>query len=667
MSRSVTDTERERVVSDLVAIMTPMEKAGQLAVLDAPRPDDRDGMDLLARDLREGRVGTVRGIANREQADFLQLVAQNESRLGIPLLFPTETGTGFGTIFPTAFAASSSWDMDALAAAEAVIANEGETMGFNWALSPEIALTSPDGEVLQHTCGEESLLAARIAAARVRGLQSGEAHPTLACLELTDGATDARAHLTIALAAIGGARVGSIAFDGMTGEARTRIERAFSFLKGPGGYDGIFLSEWEAIIRELTEEEIRADRRGIPVDLLSNAIESGQIGRDRIDDAVARVLRAKFRLGLLSAAHAAPFGRSASALPTPVHNREVALDLAKRCAILLRNEPELLPLGIDSGDLLLVGSAAGDRHTPLAGRAGIASSVIDGLEQLGIPHRYVPGLALRENGDSSDHMITADSMAIGMASEAAKRAGTIVMVLSVNGNGEIGEANGKLLSALFAANPNVVLLTLGARPIDPVVNGKRLPSILHAGQLGTMSGHAIAELLTGEACPSGKLSITLPGPDGGPGIPFGHGLTYADFALTNLTYELGRDRVYAYADLRNLSEREGVETVQLYLRRLAEPGEKPVAGRMPLADFQRVRLRPGEREMLTFELGRDEIGEYSEDGRFHVEPGKFELFLGLSSHRGLACEFELSAEIARAMAGTGVHPGLQNGLFGTAS
>lgn len=665
MSQIVTDTERERVVSDLLAIMSPLEKAGQLAIQQAPRPDDRDGMDLLARDLRDGRIGTVSGIASREQAEFLQLVAQNESRLGIPLLFPAETGTGFDTIFPTPFASSASWDMDALAAAEAVVAHEGETKGFNWALSPEIALTSSQDETLVQSCGEEVFLAARIAAARVRGLQSNEAQPTLACLELTDGTAEARAQLAIAMAAISSAKVGSIAFDGIAAEARSRIEKAFSFLKGPGGYDGILLSEWQAIVHDLVGEGLKADRRGVPVDLLVDAMRSQRIDRERVDNAVARVLRAKFRLGLLSAAHASPFGRQASALPTPVHNREIALDVAKRCAVLLRNEPDLLPLGIDSGDLLLVGSAAGDRRIPLAGRDGIAASVIDGLEQLGIPHRYVPGLALRDNGDSSDRMITADSMAIGMASEAAKRAGTIVMVLAGNERGDIGEANEKLLSALFSANPKLVLLTLGPKPIDPLVNGKHLPSILHAGQLGTMSGHALAELITGEAAPSGKLPIAIPGPDGGPGIPFGHGLTYSDFALTNLAYEVGRDRIYAYADLRNLSEREGVETVQLFLRRLAQPGERPAAGRMPLADFQRVRLRPGEREMLTFEIGRDEIGEYSGDGRFHVEAGDFELFLGLSSQRGLACEFELPAEVARAMAGVGVHPGTLTGLFGT--
>lgn len=660
-----TDTECERVVADLLAMMSPVEKAGQLALRQAPERDDRDGMDQLVRDLCAGRVGSVRGIVNREQADYLQQIALEKSRLGIPLLFPTETGTGIETIFPNPLAACASWDMDAIERAEGVIADEAHRRGFNWAFAPDVIISDHIGEMVGQSYGNDALLASRVAAARVRGLQGAGVrrdHSMLACLDLSGTVSqhdsverDATTLLAIAHAAISDAKVGSIAYDGLTEEARHAVDKAFSFLKGPGGFDGILLSEWERLAREIAGTELGGGREGVPVDALVAALKSKRIALERVDDAVSRILRAKFRSGLLSAPLTASFRHSASSLPTPVHNREVARDLARRCIILLRNDPAYLPLGIDSGDILIVGGAANDRRSPLAGRGGIAASVIDGFEQLGIPHRYVPGLALRGNGEPASGMIAADSMAIGMAREAAKRAGTVVLVLSIPPGADLGDANTQLLAGLASANPRLVLVTLGAEPVDPQISGRNLPCILHAGQLGTMSGHAIAEILTGETSPSGKLPLDIPGTDGKPSLPFGHGLTYSDFALTNLSVELGPDRAYLFADLLNTGKLEAVETVQLFIGRVSE-GEDTKRRRMPLAAFRRVRLRPAERETLTFEIGREEIGEHFADGSFRVEGGTFDLFLGLSAERGMRGTLTIPANAARAMASAALHP-----------
>ena len=123
---------------------------------------------------------------------------------------------------------------------------------------------------------------------------------------------------------------------------------------------------------------------------------------------------------------------------------------------------------------------------------------------LGLAHRCVPGLALREEGESWD-LRDADNMAIGMASEAARRAGTVIVALGPFS--ELGAAQRTLLESLHAINPNIVLVTLGSRPLDPIIRGTRMPCVLHAGQLGSMSGHAIAEVLTGEFAPRGHLPL----------------------------------------------------------------------------------------------------------------------------------------------------------------
>lgn len=675
MIQAITDTECQRLITDLLAYMSPKEKAGQLAMRSVPLPGDRGERERLAADIRKGMIGSIKGIRDREQADYFQNIAQTESRLGIPLLFPARTGTGIDTIFPTALAASSSWDMEAIETSEAVIAQEAERRGINWAFGPEIVL-SDERRAPSDSCGQDTHLAARIAAARIRGLQQTDASGAfalLSCLDLSgiiasyrqdDKRTGPTGALDITLAAITEANVGAIAIDELGGEVQHAVDTAFRFLKGPGGFDGIWLSEWDDLARDLTGSGVTGLRDGISADLLATAIDQGRISAERLDSLVARVLRAKFRLGLLRAALSSSQAPQTNDLPTPIHNREAALELARRSPVLLRNEPQLLPLGIDSGDVLLVGPAASDRSAPLAGRAGIAASIIDGLEQLGVPHRYVSGLALRDGGAGPGDMIAADNMAIGMAIEAAKRAGTVVLVLAGTDKGELEEANEQLLYALSAANPRLVLVTMGPRPIDPRISGESLPCILHAGQLGTMSGHAIAELLTGERSPSGKLSLEICTPDGSTLLPFGHGLTYADFALTEFSIELGRDTIFAIAQLHNAGNCEGTETVQLYIARRTTDGETRPR-RMPLVDFQRIHLRPGERETLTFEIGREAMGSHQPDGSFRIEAGIFDAFLGLSSERGIGGEITLSEQMARTMTVQGVHPTPTIGSFGT--
>ena len=654
MTDYVTDTECERVTADLLAMMSLPEKVGQLVASRLPLPEDRLAIETLSDAIAAGRVGILHGAAAGGQIELYQQASLEKSRLGIPLLFAGATHAGVETIMPCALSTCASWDIDAIEKAEAVVSHEAQSLGLNWALSPSVQLTPAHSVGAAGEYGSEPHLAGLVAAARVRGMQGASPRGMqglLACLDLGGNSTDARDLLSIACASISGAGVGSIAASGLDQAAGRRFDDACAFVKGPGGFDGIILSEWQSFFEDATGRKSDSVLPEIGFDALLEAVDSGRIGRDRIDDAVSRVLRVKFRLGLLSAIHMSGRARPANALPTPVHNREVAIHLAKRCAVLLRNEPELLPLGIDSGDILLVGNAANDRRGPLAGARGIAASVLDGFEQLGVPHRFVTGLALRREGAEADGMIAADNMAIGMACEAAKRAGTVIFVHGSGGDGTIGEADGKLLSALLGANRRLVLVSLGPRPIDPLVDGERLPAVLHAGQLGTMSGHAVAELLTGEASPSGKLPFSMPAQLGSQGLPVGHGLTYSDFALTDLSVEIARDRICLFADLRNMGEREATETVQLYLRPVSSSPDAQQIVPMRLVDFQRVRLKPGARETLIFECGRQEFGRYCADGKFRVDPGSFGMFLGLSSARGMPARVEVTEQMARAMAG----------------
>ena len=661
MIHNLPDPGCERVVSDLLSYMTTAEKAGQLAIVAAPDPQDRGETEAFSRALREGLVTAVEGVASKVQAEALQQMAIEESRLGIPLLFPFETGTGVETIFPTPMAAAASWDMDAIEAAESVIAGEAIARGVNWAMAPEAGYLASAARKSFGHAAEQVHLSAAIAAARVRGLQAmkqGAEEGVLACLDLTrlfghasGGSASSRDigdALSVAATVVGQGYLGSISFGGTDGFQNREAQRSFGFLQAPGAFDGIILSEWKALAAAARDSEHIESGNFLSVDALVAAVEKGTIPLARLDDAVTRVLRAKYALGLFSA----PLGREAvrrrGSLPTPVQNRENALALARKSVVLLRNEPALLPLGIDSNDILVIGNAANDRRLPLAGREGLAASVIDGLEQLGIPHKFAPGLALRQENSPVGRMIEADSMAIGMACEAAKRSHTVIVVLGEGAGATLAEAQRQLLSSLRTVTDNIVLVTMGAVPLDPVIGASPLACVVHAGQLGTMSGHAIAEILTGEFAPSGKLPMALPATDESHGLPFGHGLHYADFALTDCTLDLAPDHLVATVQLRNAGEFAGEETVQLFLRRFRG---RHLPSRPSLRGFQRISLAPGERATVTFELGREEIGQYREDGRFIVEGGLLDIRVGLSSERTLGGEIELPEAVAKAMSG----------------
>lgn len=657
--RAFNSAECDRLVADLIAHMTLPEKAGQLGVHHLGDRSDLSSSDALMREMKEGRIGTIRGVTSLEQADALQKIATERSRLGIPLLFADETGTGFETVLPTNFAAACSWDMDAIENAEGVIASEAATHGINWSLSPEVVFSDTAGADGSQSLGRDVYLAGEIASARIRGLQNAKGRNgggVLASLDLSGilprhldansrRATDA---LVIAERAIRTAGLGVIAFDKLSGEARLAMDNAFTFLRGPGGFSGIIVSEWERLVANAEGSVGGRGFEDLSVHNLIAAVQAGRISKSRLDDAVARILRAKYALGLFGAAIG--IDRNAGKdTTTPTKNRETALALAKRAIILLRNRPALLPLGVDSGDLLVVGTAAGDRRGALAGKTGSAASVVDGLEQLGIVHKYVPGLALRGELTKFEGLVEADHMAIAMASEAAKRARTVVVVLGEGEvAGQIGAAQTALLESLRRANERMILVTTGSFPVDPQIGGEPLDCVLHAGQLGTMSGHAIAEVLTGEMSPSGKLPVAVRTAGVGVTLPFGHGLSYADFELSGIEVEMAARFATVEATLTNSGGFEGVETLQLYLARANERG---ATGVPQLAGFQRIALKPGETQKVAFTIDGDVIGRHSPEGRFSVEPGYFEVGIGLSSTALLSSHLIVSHELARAMAG----------------
>lgn len=649
--------ERERVVEDLLDFMTLDEKLGQLVLwpfahdpAQRPTPGDEQALDDL---LRQGHLTGIYGRPRGADLARFQKIAIEESRLGIPLFLAAECNRGDRMVMPSPLALAASWDPGIVETVEAIVADEAQLAGFNWLLGPQLSLAGSPGDAdFSHTLGTSVHLAERIAAAQIRGIQLSDAGPrgVLACLRIDDstwaggGRRRPGDKLRLIAALLRDSNPGSVAL-GTTARQGADIiggpEDPLSSIGRPGGYEGIDLSEWADFARCAEQEEHDPPFVRLSVPALRAAIAEDRVSVRRIDDAVRRVLAAKYDLGLFRA----DLPASGSRLPEAADPEAVALAAARASIVLLRNERAILPLNVEAGGILVVGAAAADRRLPMGGNAGEGTSLLDGFEHLGLAHRYVPGLALRQHPGTkhAEHLIEADRMAIGMASEAARRARTVIVAL---GELEVlGEAQRILLEALRAATPDIVLVTLGSRPFDPLVAGDKLPGVLHAGRLGTMSGRAAAEALAGRFTPCGRLPMPLMEGDQKV-LPLGHGLSYSEFGMSEATVELGLDRIILTAALHNVGEREGTETVQLYLRGRGERHPK----RMELVKFQRVSLAAGETRHLLFEVGADELAQFSPDGRRNVVAGLYEFALGLSEDRVQSVEIAVPQAVADAMA-----------------
>ena len=632
--------ERERFVEDLLAIMSVAEKAGQLVLLPIPEAGgDSEGAPLRA-EMLQGRVGGLLGSGPADQLAALQRLAVEETRLGIPLLMANVPGRGTSVTMPAPLALAATWSPHIVESAAQIVAGEARAHGMNWLMGPQVVLTSDtETEELAESWGTSVHLARALAAATVRGLQfeGQDGDGVLACLR-TDapGWIERRDPdiLTDKLRLVAGvlreSPPASIALGLLAQTVHDRGETADGApsIGGPASFDGIDLAEWVAIGRAAGQEAGETPYQMLAVDSIVKAV----------GDAVRKVLGAKYDLGLFRAdlrdiAPATDWSAD--------HARTVALDTARHAIVLLRNDPALLPLDIASGEILVVGHAATDRALPTGGAHGDAANLLDGFDALGLAHSFVPGLAVRADARPAG-LLDADHMAIGMACNAARRVGTVIVTL---GDCErVGEAEQTLLDSLHAVNPNIVLISLGSQPLDPDARGTKLPCVLHAGQLGTMSGHALAEVLTGEFAPRGRLPLPLT-EKGQAGFTLGHGLGYSDFGLGETAVELSHDRIIVSATLYNVGKREGTETVQLYVR---SPGQNGAQARR-LADFQRVSLMAGETRTLLFEVGGNQLGHFRSDGSFVIEAGTYEIAVGLSDDRAHVSKITVSTTLARTM------------------
>lgn len=718
----------EARVESLLAQMTLEEKIGQLIQLSnvgdttGPLPDDetrRRNMELV----KAGMIGSMLNVVGVEEVRIVQDYAVNNSRLGIPLIFGFDVVHGHKTSFPIPLGEAASWDLELIEESARIAATEAAAQGLNWTFAPmaDISRDPRWGRVMEGA-GEDPYLGAEIAVARVRGFQGGDlSRPDTIAATVKHFAgygfsESGRDYNTVDFSSTtlfnvvlppfraavkrANARTVMNAFNivnGIPSTGNTFLQR--EILKGEWGFDGFVVSDWASGL-EMINHGFAADEReaarlamqaGSDMDMessvylehLQDLVESGDVSLELIDDAVRRILRVKYELGLFDDPYRyLDESREAAVLLSP-ENLATARKVAERSIVLLKNDDHLLPL--KRGETVaLIGALAADKDSPLGNwramsESDSAVSVVDAFEAAGIDFTYAEGAVL-EIGSAGfpDPVVvnTEDRSGFSIAVAAARGADKVVIVLGEDAR-QSGEGRSRtrlglpgvqqeLLEAVTRANPNTILVVMSGRPLVLSWADENLPTIVQAWHLGSDSGHALTNVLSGKYNPSGKLPMSFPRsvgqvpvyynhfntgrPDEIPDVfwshftdekntplyPFGHGLSYTSFAYSDLSAVPEGETCSIEVTVANAGKVAGEEVVQLYIRDRTASVVRPVR---ELKGFRKILLQPGERKVLQFSLGPDELGFYNGDGEFLVEPGMFDIFVGGVSTADLSTSF----------------------------
>ncbi|HTZ21039.1 MAG TPA: beta-glucosidase BglX [Opitutaceae bacterium] len=728
----------ERKIDDLLQRMTLEEKIGQLnqysSGFDFTGPAPAGGKDLdLYEQVEHGQVGSLLNVVGAAATRKAQQVAVENSRLHIPLLFGLDVIHGYRTMFPVPLGESASWDLAAIEASARIAATEAAAAGINWTFAPmvDICRDARWGRIMEGA-GEDPYLGGLIAAARVRGFQGQDlaAVDTIAaCAKhyAAYGFAEAgRDYNTVDIseqtlrnvvlppfraAAAAGAATFMNSFNEIGGVPSTgSVHLQRDILKGEWGFAGFVVSDWGSIgeminhgtAKDLADAAQIALTAGSDMDMESRAyigqlaqlVQAGRVDVKLIDDAVRRILRVKFALGLFDDPYRyCDPQREQQTLLVPEH-LAVARDVARKSIVLLKNEGQLLPLAPGLRRIAVIGPLAADQDAPLGNwRAqalpNSAVSLLQGIQAAvgaGTDVVYAQGAALTiGEAGFRKHVVfnTTDRSGFPAAVAAARQAEVVILALG-EGASQSGEGRSQvdiglkglqdeLLRAVLAANPHVVVVLMNGRPLTIPWLAENVPAVVEAWQLGSQAGHAIADVLFGRYNPSGKLPACFPRSVGQlplyysykntgrpansegevfwshytdspntPLYPFGFGLSYTTFGYSDI--RLSQPVIAAGETLRvtvtvtNTGARAGKEIVQLYVRDLVGSVTRPVK---ELKGFRAVELAPGKAKEVTFELTTADLAFYTARGQWEAEPGEFHVFVGTNSEDTKEATFTL--------------------------
>ena len=727
-----------RKVDSLLSIMTIDEKIGQMnqynGFWDVTGPAPKNGdAKFKFNNLKKGLVGSMLNVRGVEEITALQKIAVEETRLGIPLIIGNDVIHGYKTLSPIPLAEAASWDLEEIENSARIAALEASAAGTNWTFAPmvDISRDARWGRVMEGA-GEDPFLGSLIAAARVRGFQGDDLskHNTIAATAKHFAgygfAESGRDYNTVDVSKNtlyniilppfmatldAGVRTfmnGFNELDGVPVTGSLFLQR--DLLKGEWNFDGFVISDWGSIQEMIphgyakdgahaTELAIKA---GSDMDMESHLyiknikelVESKKLDIKLIDDAVSRILRVKFELGLFDDPYKyLNVEREKEVLYHP-DNQKGVLEMAKKSIVLLKNKTNLLPLKKENQTIALIGALANDNNSPLGNWRtnsdnNTAITVLEGMKAYPknkLIYRRGADVNLNRGGVVKFHekviINENDKSGFSAAKSAAKNADVVVMVLGEDGfqSGEgrsrtsigIPGVQQELLEEVYKVNKNIVLVLMNGRPLNINWADKNIPSIVEAWQLGTQTGNAVAQVLYGDYNPSGKLPMSFPRSvgqipiyynyknTGRPGpkkeifwshyndevntplYPFGYGLSYTSFEYSNIKIDnknlIPGETLNVSVDLKNTGNYSGKEVVQLYIKDRFASVTRPVR---ELKGFEMVILSPGETKTINFEISESLLKFYTANETWESESGFFDIFIGTNSNANLQESFEL--------------------------
>lgn len=717
-------TTIDEKVERLLVQMTLEEKIGQLNQYTGDRlatgPVTENSTKY--KDIKEGKVGSMLNVRGAKDTRMVQEIAM-QSRLKIPLLFGLDVIHGYRVTFPIPLAEAASWDLNAIETSARVAAIESAAAGQHWTFAPMVDISrDPRWGRVMEGAGEDTYLGSLIAKARVKGFQGkqlGDIDAILACVK----------HFAAYGAAIGGRDYNSVDMsdrelwqtylppfkaavdagaatfmnsfndlNGIPATGNSYLQR--DILKGKWGFKGFVVSDWGSM-REMIAHGFAKDNAeaaqysitaGSDMDMegrvylssLAKLVQDKKVDVALVDDAVRRILRKKFELGLFDDPYRFSNEARENKVLNSTENREKSRDVAKRSIVLLKNEKQLLPLSKSLKTIAVIGPLAKSEKDMM----GFWSvkwdndhlvSLYEGLEnKLGKNTQLLYAAGCSSVTDSSrkgfaeavevaqkaDVVIMAVGEAFDMSGEAKSRA-----------NIHMPGAQEELVKAVKQAGKPVVVLTMSGRPMIFNWVADNADAILHTWWLGSEAGNAMADVIFGDYNPAGKLPMTFPRSEGqipvyynfkstgrpsatdlagtyrsgyidmvnSPRYAFGYGLSYTNFTLTNLKFDKttikSTDSITITCVLKNEGKYAGEEVVQLYLQDVFASVTRPVK---ELKSFEKVYLKPGESKTVKFVINKEMLSFYDQKMNWTAEPGEFKLMIGNSSdHIMLQGKFEL--------------------------
>ncbi|HJU54479.1 MAG TPA: glycoside hydrolase family 3 N-terminal domain-containing protein [Pyrinomonadaceae bacterium] len=724
--------DHTRRINELLSRMTLEEKVGQMTQLEIGMVTTGSNQEIqidpakLEKAVVKYGVGSILNVKDQALTverwhGILRQIqeAAQRTRLKIPVIYGIDSIHGANyvqgaTLFPQEIGMAATWNPALMQRAAEITAMETRAAGIPWSFSPVLDIgRQPLWPRFWETFGEDPYLAKVMGVAFVRGLEGDDvsAGTSVAAslkhymgyslplngrdrtsawipenylreyvLPTFEAAVKARARTVM---------INSAEINGVPGHVNRHI--LTDILRNELGFQGFAVSDWEDIKKLVTQWRVAADEReatrmavmaGIDMSMVPSdysfadhliaLVKEGKVPVTRIDEAVRRILRVKFELGLFENSMPDPamkinFGTNAS--------RDTSLQAARESMTLLKNENNLLPLS-KNRKVLVTGPTA---HSIISLNNGWSyvwqgseaslyptdrPTILQAIEgKIGKNISYEPGTKItRPPGSPSGSTPTdrEEEVDIPAAVRAARDADVVVLCLGEGSYTEtpgnitdltLGEPQLRLAEAIQATGKPIVLVLVEGRP--RVINriADKSQAILMAYNPGNEGGTAVADVLFGDHNPSGKLPFTYPRTPNGlvtydhklfeteetnfgntafrPQFPFGFGLSYTTFAYSNLQLSpkqvMMNGQVNVSVAVTNTGARAGKETVILYVRdrvaSLAPPGKR-------VKRFAKVHLAPGQSKTLSFTLTPDDLSFVGADNKPTIEPGEFDVMVG---------------------------------------